>query len=246
MTDICLDDVFACLDLKTLFRLHWGGKGVKGEAWEQLQNEEFGPRLKRMQAEAKREGWLQPRVRYGYFPTNSDGNDLVVYDPTAPEIEIARFPFPRQPRRERLCLADYFLPITSGKRDVVGFQLVTVGKAATERTERLQAAGEYAESFYGHGLSVQTAEGLAEYAHQRIRGELGIGDDQGKRYSWGYPACPDLEQHLIVERLLAAEQIGVRVTEGFQFDPEQTTAALVVSHPDAKYYALARSGGDEE
>jgi 5-methyltetrahydrofolate--homocysteine methyltransferase len=245
MTGIRLDDVWPHLDLKTLFRLHWGGKGVKDEAWEALQREEFLPRLTRMQAEAVAEGWLRPRVRYGYFPANRDGNDLVVFSPDEEEREIARFAFPRQPRRERLCLADYYLPLASGRRDVAVFQIVTVGSEATARTDRLQAAGEYSESFFSHGLSVQTAEGLAEYVHQRVRGELGAAPDQGKRYSWGYPSCPDLAQHELVDRLLDAGAAGIRLTEGYQFDPEQTTAALVVLHPDARYFALARTGGDE-
>jgi 5-methyltetrahydrofolate--homocysteine methyltransferase len=245
MEPIALSDIWPHLDLKTLFRLHWGGKGLKDEAWEAMQRDEFMPRLERMQREAEETGWLKPRVRYGYFPVNGDGNDLVVFDPDQPEREIARFDFPRQPARERLCLADYFLPIDCGRRDAAVLQLVTMGAAATRRTERLQAAGEYSESYFSHGLSVQCAEGLAEYAHQRVRAELGIGPEQGKRYSWGYPACPDLSQHAIVDQLLDGKSIGVRVTDGFQFDPEQTTAALVVHHPDAKYYALARSGGEE-
>jgi 5-methyltetrahydrofolate--homocysteine methyltransferase len=128
---------------------------------------------------------------------------------------------------------------------VAVFQIVTVGAEATRRTERLQAAGEYSASFYSHGLGVQSAEGLAELIHQRVREELGIGAETGKRYSWGYPACPDLEQHALVDRLLDFNEIGVRLTEGSQFEPEQTTAALVVHHPDAKYYALARSGGED-
>jgi 5-methyltetrahydrofolate--homocysteine methyltransferase len=245
MEGIDLGEVWPHLDLKTLFRLHWGGKGVKDAAWEALQRDEFLPRLERMQAEAIAEGWLQPRIRYGYLPANRDGNDLVVFSPDEAEREIARFTFPRQPRRDRLCLADYYLPLSSGRRDVAIFQIVTVGAEATRRSERLQAAGEYSESFFTHGLGVQTAEGLADYAHARIRAEIGAGPDQGKRYSWGYPSCPDLEQHVIVDRLLDAGAIGVRITEGFQFDPEQTTAALVVPHPDARYFALARSGGEE-
>ena len=231
--------------MKTLFRLHWGGKGLKDEAWEALQRDEFLPRLARMQKEAEETGWLQPRVRYGYFPVNAEGNDLIVFDPVEHDREIARFVFPRQPKRERLCLADYFLPLASGKKDVLALQIVTQGRKATERTEQLQAAGDYADSFYSHGLSVQSAEGLAEYVHQRIRRELGIGEESGKRYSWGYPACPDLAQHAIVDQLIDVGAIDVKLTEGFQFDPEQTTAAMVVSHPDAKYYALAMSGGDE-
>ena len=244
MTDIALPEVWPHLDLKTLFRLHWGGKGLKDEAWETLQRDDFRPRLAKMQADAIARGWLQPRVRYGYFPANRDGNDLVVFSPDESEREIARFPFPRQPRRDRLCLADYYLPLSSGRRDVAVFQIVTVGSEATALTEQLQAAGEYSESFFTHGLSVQTAEGLAEYAHTRIRAELGAAPDQGKRYSWGYPSCPDLTQHLLVDHLIDAGAAGIRVTEGFQFDPEQTTAALVVLHPDARYFALALSGGD--
>ncbi len=244
MDDVRLADIWPHLDLKTMFRLHWGAKGVKDEAWEALQRDDFLPRLARMQDDAIERGWLQPRVRYGYFPANRDGNDLVVFSPNEEEREIARFAFPRQPRRDRLCLADYYLPLSSGRRDVAVFQIVTVGAEATALTERLQAAGEYSESFFSHGLSVQTAEGLADYAHTRIRAELGAVPDQGKRYSWGYPSCPDLAQHVLVDGLIDAGAAGIRVTEGFQFDPEQTTAALVVLHPDARYFALALSGGD--
>ncbi|MDQ2651921.1 MAG: methionine synthase, partial [Chloroflexota bacterium] len=141
--------------------------------------------------------------------------------------------------------ADYYLPVETGKRDVAVFQIVTVGSEASRRTERLQASGEYSESFFTHGLSVQSAEGLADYVHDRIRAEVGAAKDQGKRYSWGYPACPDLSQHGLVDKLLDTAAIGVTVTDGFQFEPEQTTAALVVLHPDARYYALALSGNDE-
>jgi 5-methyltetrahydrofolate--homocysteine methyltransferase len=245
LTDFTLDEVWPHLDLKTLFRLHWGGKGLKDEAWETLLRDEFEPRLARMQQDAITNGWLQPRVRYGFFPANRDGNDLVVFSPEDHDQEIARFTFPRQPRRDRLCLADYYLPLDSGQRDVAVFQIVTVGAEASRRTERLQASGEYSESFFTHGLSVQSAEGLADYVHDRIRTMVGAEKEQGKRYSWGYPACPDLSQHALVDRLLDAGAIGVQVTDGFQFEPEQTTAALVVLHPDARYYALAMSGNEE-
>ena len=244
MTGLRLSDIWPHLDLKTLFRLHWGGKGVKEDAWEELQTKDFLPRLKRMQRQAESGGWLQPRARFGFFPANADGNDVVIFDPAEQQREIARFTFPRQPARERLCLADYFLSLEAGKRDVVGFQIVTMGEAADAFTAGLQAAGEYTESYFAHGLSVQSAEGLAELVHQRIRAMLGIGPEHGKRYSWGYPACPDLEQHAIVDRLVDLGAIGVKVTDGFQFEPEQSTAAIVISHPDAKYYALARSGGE--
>jgi len=245
MDGIELPAIWPHLDLKTLFRLHWGGKGLKDEAWEALQRDDFRPRLSRMQREAIEQGWLKPRVRYGYFPANRDGNDVIIFSPDEAEREIARFTFPRQPRRERLCLADYYLPLSSGRRDVAAFQIVTVGSEPSARTEQLQAAGEYSESFFTHGLSVQTAEGLADYAHQRIRAEVGAGADRGKRYSWGYPSCPDLAQHIFVDGLLDVGAIGIEITEGFQFDPEQTTAALVILHPDARYFALALSGNDD-
>ncbi|MGC4192990.1 MAG: methionine synthase [Thermomicrobiales bacterium] len=245
MTDFTLDDVWPHLDLQTLFRLHWGGKGLKGEAWEAMQRDEFLPRLHQLEEDAKATGWLNPRVRYGYFPANAQGNDLIIFDPEDHDKELLRFDFPRQPARERLCLADYFQPVESGIKDVVVFQIVTMGKEATQRTEETQARGDYSESFYSHGLSVSSAEALAEMVHQRVRAALGIGEEGGKRYSWGYPSIPDLAQHELVDRLLDFSSVGIELTEGFQFSPEQTTAAIVVHHPEAKYYGLARSGGGE-
>lgn len=244
LADFTLRDIWPHLDLKTMFRLHWGGKGVKDEAWETLQREEFYPRLQAMQEDAEKTAWLQPSVRYGFFPANSQGNDLIIFDPVEQDKELTRFVFPRQPARERLCLADYFLPLDAGKRDVVAFQIVTMGSAATKRTDETQARGDYSDSFYSHGLSVSSAEALAEYTHQRIREMLKIGPETGKRYSWGYPSCPDLDQHVQVDQLLDFASIGVTLTDGFQFDPEQTTAAIVVPHPDAKYFALMRTGGE--
>ncbi|CAN5610450.1 methionine synthase [soil metagenome] len=244
LADFTLRDIWPHLDLKTMFRLHWGGKGVKDEAWETLQREEFYPRLKAMQEDAEKTAWLQPSVKYGFFPANSQGNDLIIFDPVEQDKELTRFVFPRQPARERLCLADYFLPLDAGKRDVVAFQIVTMGSAATKRTEETQARGDYSDSFYSHGLSVSSAEALAEYTHQRIREMLQIGPETGKRYSWGYPSCPDLDQHVQVDQLLDFASIGVVLTDGFQFDPEQTTAAIIVPHPDAKYFALMRTGGE--
>ena len=243
MTDFDLDDIWPHMDMKTLYRLHWGGKGVKGDEWDALLANEFEPRLKTMQEDAKANGWLQPRVRFGFFPCNSENNDLIIYDPEDQDREIERFTFPRQPARERLCLSDYFLPVGSGKKDVVAFQIVTMSKVATHHIDELQAQGDYSGAYFAHGLSVSAAEGLAELVHQRTREMLGIGEEGGKRYSWGYPSCPDLEQHKLVEKLLSIEEIGVEVTEGFQFNPEQTTAAIVIHHPDAKYFALLRTGG---
>jgi 5-methyltetrahydrofolate--homocysteine methyltransferase len=249
--DIPLDEVLALLDLDELFRLQWGGRG-SGPAFDAMVREEFRPTLQRLTASAKREGWLTPRAAYGLFPAQSQGNSLLVYDPAAYGSdgsalrEIARFTFPRQDGRERLCLADYFRSVESGDVDVVGLQIVTVGDAASVRFDELQARGEYAEALYVHGLAVETAEALAEWMHGTIRRGLGISEAQGKRYSWGYPACPDLDDHATVFRLLpAGESLGMSLTSSFQLIPEQSTAAIVVHHPAAKYYAV-RSGGERD
>jgi 5-methyltetrahydrofolate--homocysteine methyltransferase len=234
-----LEDVFKHLAQRSLFRLSWGGKGVHGDEWTRLLREDFLPRLRRMQREAIAEGYMRPKAVYGFFPANSDGNDLIIFDPTDHSCEIERFAFTRQEGDEQLSIADYYAPVGSGKKDVVVLQLVTVGGGATERTDRLQAQGDYSESYYTHGLSVETAEALAEYVHALWRDELGLERNQGKRYSWGYPACPDLEDHAKVLRLLnAPEAIGVNVTSAYQLLPEQSTAAIGAHHPDAKYFSV--------
>ncbi len=247
LRQIPLAEVFPLLDLEELFRLQWGGRG-SGPAFERAVREEFQPALERLTAQASHEKWLVPQAVYGYFPVQSRGNDLVVYDPAAYESdggalrETARFTFPRQVGRDRLCIADYFRPVDSGEVDVVALQIVTVGDAATHRFDTLQQAGEYTEAFYTHGLGVETAEALAEWMHRRIRSELGLPAGQGKRYSWGYGACPDLDDHTTVFRLLPADAIGMQLTSAFQLLPEQSTAAIIVHHPEAKYYAVRGEG----
>jgi len=247
--DIPLDEVFELLDLDELFRLQWGGRG-SGEQYEATVRNEFRPTLERLTAEAKRDGWIVPRAVYGLFPAQSDGNDLIVYDPAAYESdggslrEIARFHFPRQEGRERLCLADYFRSTQTSDVDVVALQIVTVGDAATRRFDELQRAGEYTEAYYSHGLAVEAAEAVAEWMHRRIRRELGVSGAQGKRYSWGYGACPDLDDHAVVFKLLPAEEaLGMTLTSAYQLVPEQSTAALIVHHPEAKYYAVRGTSG---
>jgi 5-methyltetrahydrofolate--homocysteine methyltransferase len=230
--------VYPLLDLKTLYRLHWGGRGVQGPEWDRLVAEEFAPMLARLQREGSEQGWLNPAAVYGYFPANSQGDDLIVYDPGDKDREIARFPFPRQPRGDFLCLADYYRPVESGEKDVVAFQAVTVGREADDLAEELQGRGDYSQMLYIHGLSVSLAEAMADYVHRQIRRELGLAEEQGKRYSWGYPACPDTDQHHILFRLLpAADELGMAVSAGGQLIPEQSTAAIVAHHPEAKYYS---------
>jgi 5-methyltetrahydrofolate--homocysteine methyltransferase len=151
-----------------------------------------------------------------------------------------RFSFPRQNGEDELCLADYFLSASSGKMDLVAFQVVTVGREASERVEKLQAKNDYTEAYFTHGLSVQLAEATAEYLHRFIRSELGLAVDQGKRYSWGYPAVPELADHAKVFQLLPVEsELGMHLTEAFQLVPEQSTAAIIVHHPQAKYFNVA-------
>jgi 5-methyltetrahydrofolate--homocysteine methyltransferase len=232
------EEVYPLLDLKTLYRLHWGGRGLQGDAWDRIVRDEFEPTLERLKREASEQGWLSPAAVYGYFPANSQGDDLIVYDPEEQDREIARFPFPRQARGEHLCLADYFRPVESGQKDVVAFQAVTVGREADDLAEALQARGDYGDMLYIHGLSVSLAEGMAAWTHQHIRAELGMDEEQGKRYSWGYPSCPDTDQHHTLFRLLpAAAELGMEVSEGGQLIPEQSTAAIVIHHPQAKYYS---------
>jgi 5-methyltetrahydrofolate--homocysteine methyltransferase len=244
LRDIPLDEVLGLLDLDELYRLQWGGRG-SGESYEASVRNVFEPTLARLREDATRNNWLRPQAVYGHFPVQSEGNAVIVYDPAALESdggarrEIARFTFPRQDGRDRLCLADYFRPVDSGEVDVMPLQVVTVGDAAARRFDELQAAGEYAEAYFVHGLAVEAAEAVAEWLHRRIRAELGLPPGSGKRYSWGYGACPDLNDHAVVFRLLPAQDaLGVTLTSAFQLVPEQSTAALIVHHPDAKYFGI--------
>jgi 5-methyltetrahydrofolate--homocysteine methyltransferase len=233
--------LWPCFDLKSLYRLSWGGGNVKGAQWDRLLREEFDPRLARYQEEAARGGLVSPRAVYGYFPAAGDGDDVILYDPENPRREIGRFAFTRQIGGEHLCLADYLRPPNGGAAtDVVALQVVTVGAAPTQRVDELQRDGAYSEAYYLHGFTVQCAEALAEHLHRTVRGELGIAANRGKRYSWGYGACPDLSQHALVWRLLEAERrLGVALTEAFQIVPEQSTAAIVIHHPQASYFNAA-------
>jgi 5-methyltetrahydrofolate--homocysteine methyltransferase len=235
--DVDLDEVYRHLDTHVLFKLHWGGKGVKGEAWQTLLRDDFRPRLERMWRE---QDYLHPRALLGFFPCYSLGNDIIVLDPGDRKTELTRFVCPRQPKGDRICLADFFRPAIDGapppELDVIAVQAVTVGSEVTELMAKLEAEGEFAEQLFVHGLGVQTAEGLAEWLHSRVREMLGIDATQGRRYSWGYPAVPEQSEHLKVEKLLHLEQIGMTITDGYAPEPEQSTLALVAHHPQAIYF----------
>ncbi|HEY3411804.1 MAG TPA: methionine synthase [Armatimonadota bacterium] len=231
---IPLSEIWPLLDLNELYRLQWGAKNAKGDEYEALKRDTFEPKLAELKAQCEAEGWLAPKAVYGYFPARREGESVVVFDPADHNKEVARFDFPRQAGPPYLCLSDY---LSADRTDVLPLQVVTVGPRATEICEALNKAGDYSLSYFLHGLSVETAEATAEWMHRRIADELGIPRNQGHRYSWGYPACPDLEQHHTLFTLLpAGEELGMEVTEAGQLVPDQSTAALVIHHPDAIYF----------
>ncbi len=249
-----LNKVFAYINETALFKGQWQFKQGRTtpEAYGELLKTTVIPKFETLKAAAIREKLLEAKLVYGYFPCNSDGNDLIIYQDDE-KTERLRFTFPRQPLEQRggkrLCLADYFEPVGTGRIDVVAFDLVTMGRRASEHSAKLFASDDYQNYLLFHGLSVESAEALAEMWHKRIREELGIADNdqadikklfhqgyQGSRYSFGYPACPDLEDQVKLFELLQPQRIGVELTEEFQLDPEQSTSAIVVHHPDAKYF----------
>jgi len=260
-------DVFPYINETALFKNQWQLKTASQADYVRLVEDKFRPIKKKLEEEVAASGLFEPKVVYGYFPCQSDGNDVVIYEPdgagtgrprdSRPEAgatssELLRFTFPRQREGRRLCISDFFAAKTSGKMDVIGFSLVTIGSKASIETQKLFEGGEYTKYLYLHGLSVETAEALAELHHKTMREELGIaGEDapatrdlfhqkyRGSRYSFGYPACPNLEDQTKLFVLLKPEEnVGVRLTSGFLLEPEQSTSALVVHHPGAKYFVV--------
>jgi 5-methyltetrahydrofolate--homocysteine methyltransferase len=297
--DYDLRELFPYINDTALFKNQWQLKTASQEDYAGLVERKYRPIKKELEEEIIASGLFEPKVVWGYFPAQGDGNDVVVYEPegeveprttlvgdmSLDQVELAmaleeglgigtadaqaeanrimsrrpnsakareflRFTFPRQREGRRLCISDFFAPKSSGKVDVIGLSLVTVGAKASVETQRLFEAGEYTKYLYLHGLSVETAEALAEYHHKLMRAELGIsGEDsphtrdlfhqkyRGSRYSFGYPACPNLEDQTKLFSLLHPEEnIGVRLTTGFLLEPEQSTSAIVVHHPAAKYF----------
>jgi 5-methyltetrahydrofolate--homocysteine methyltransferase len=250
--DFDLRELFPFINETALFKNQWQLKTASQEDYLRLVEQKFRPIKQKLEEEVIASGILEPKVVYGYFPAQSDGNDTIVYDPENIAKELVRFTFPRQREGRKLSISDFFSPKSSGKMDVIGLSLVTVGARASVETQKLFEAGEYTKYLYLHGLSVETAEALAEYLHKKMREELGIaGEDsphirdlfhqkyRGSRYSFGYPACPNLEDQTKLFALLHPEEnVGVRLTTGFLLDPEQSTSAIVVHHPGAKYFVV--------
>jgi len=260
--DFDLREVFQYINDTALFKNQWQLKTASQEDYVRLVEQKFRPIKKQLEEELITSGLFEPKVVYGYFPAQGEGNDVIVYEPISarpgqtgaavPTRELLRFTFPRQREGRKLSIADFFAPKSSGKMDVIGLSLVTIGAKASLETQRLFEGGEYTKYLYLHGLSVETAEALAEYLHKVMREELGIaGEDsahirdlfhqkyRGSRYSFGYPACPNLEDQTKLFALLHPEEnVGVRLTSGFLLEPEQSTSAIVVHHPSAKYFVV--------
>ena len=247
---ISLADYSGMLDERALYVGQWGLKGNRGE-YEEMVTSQGRPRLRSLLNEVQSNGWLNAAVVYGYFPCYSEGNDLVIlhHEGENRGKERTRFTFPRQRRDRRLCISDFFASKESGKTDVVAFHVVTMGASVSKAAAELFEANKYREYLELHGLSVQLTEALAEHWHARIREELSVKDEdssdlqgildqgyRGSRYSFGYPACPDLEQQVQLCSLLDPERIGVELSEEFQLHPEQSTSAIIVHHPEAKYF----------
>ena len=264
VTGLDLNHIYPFINPVALFRGQWQlKKGAMSDAeYDAMIEDKITPMFESLKAKCRDEGILQPAVVYGYFPVNSDGDDLIIWDPQsfpsgsslrhpagASLRELLRFRFPRQSDKRRLCISDFFAPIDAGYVDVLALHCVTMGPKASEAAQKLFAANDYTNYLYLHGLGVETAEALAEFWHKRIRQELGIaGDDsprvkelftqhyRGSRYSFGYPACPDMSDQDRLWKLIDPNRIGCHLTENWQIDPEQSTSAIVVHHPEAKYF----------
>jgi 5-methyltetrahydrofolate--homocysteine methyltransferase len=260
--DYDLREIFNYINDTALFKNQWQLKTASQEDYARLVEEKYRPIKKKLEEDVIAAGWFEPKVVYGYFPAQGDGNDVVVYSVPSSQLsvvsekqnlkELLRFTFPRQKEGRRLCISDFFAAPSSGKMDVLGLSLVTIGPKASVETQRLFEGGEYTRYLYLHGLSVETAEALAEFHHKKMREELGITAEdsphirdlfhqkyRGSRYSFGYPACPNLEDQTKLFALLKPEEnVGVRLTSGFLLEPEQSTSAIVVHHPGAKYFVV--------
>ena len=247
---VSLNDIYPYINEIALFRGQWQfTRGKMSSAdYDVFVKEKVRPVFDQWKSRSFSEKLLIPKIVYGYYPCQSDGNDLILYQDDH-KTERQRFTFPRQPDGSYLCISDFFAAKDSGKMDVIGCMLVTVGLQASECAAKLFDANNYSDYLYFHGLSVETAEALAEYWHRQIRAELGIGSSdnpetkkifqqfyRGSRYSFGYPACPHLEDQTKLFELLEPERIGVSLTDEFHLIPEQSTSAIIVHHPEAKYF----------
>jgi len=247
---IGLDEIAEYINETALFRNQWQYRPNEGETDADFKDR-IRPLLREQLSAAKSGGYLVPQVVYGYFPVNADSNDLIVWTDDTRTVEKTRFHYPRQKVAPFMCIADFYRSVESGEKDYAAFHIVTMGSPVSEKAAELFAENKYNDYMVLHGIGVEMAEALAEYWHHRIRTEWGYVDQDGPslaglfrqqyrggRYSWGYPACPDLEDNATVAELLEAGRIGIEVSEetGWQYQPEQTTSAIICHHPKAKYF----------
>ncbi len=250
---IPLKAILPYINKTALYKFQWGykPKDKTPEIYRAWAKQELDPILHRLVETSDREKILRPQAIYGFFPCVAEGDDLVIFSNPEEQREICRFHFPRQKTERRLCIADFFRPADQGQWDVVAFHLVTIGQGAADHARQLFTDNAYQEYLYWHGLNAEGAEGLAEYIHKRVRVELGFGredardiDDlikqkyRGSRYSFGYPACPNLADQDKILMLLQAERIGVTLGEEAQLWPEDSTTAIICHHPQAKYFGV--------
>ena len=256
---LSIDEISTFVNETALFRNQWQFRPIAAEdgtGTDTVENDDdfkdrIRPVFREQLALAKEGDLLVPQVVYGYFPVHADGHDLIVWSDDDRRQERTRFAFPRQDESPHLCIADFFRPVESGETDYAAFHIVTMGSPVSEKAAELFAANKYDDYMKLHGIGVEMAEALAEYWHHRIRSEWGFVDEDGPtvaglfrqqyrggRYSWGYPACPDLEDNARVAEILQAGRIGIEVNEdtGWQYQPEQTTSAIICHHPKAKYF----------
>jgi 5-methyltetrahydrofolate--homocysteine methyltransferase len=248
--DVPISDIYPYLNENVLIRGQWRVRqqDMPDDDYQAMLDEKIIPTLRRLQAECADKRLLIPKAVYGYFPCQSSGNDLIIYREDM-KTEWLRFNFPRQDHASRLCISDFFASVDEGIMDVIGCQVVTMGKQASEYSQQLFEANKYSDYLYFHGLSVECAEAMSEYVHRRVRTELGfVSEDandikkvinqgyRGSRYSFGYPACPNLEDQRLLFELLQPERIDVSLTEEYHLVPEQSTTCIVVHHPEAKYF----------
>ena len=250
--DVSLKALVPYLNETMLYQFQWGFEkaGRSLEAYKAYAAQEIRPIMNRLVEQCQRDGILKPQAVYGYWKAAAEGNDVILFDEGG-EREVCRFAFPRQAKEGGLCIADFFRDVSSGERDVIGLQVVTIGQQASDIARQWFAENRYQDYLYLHGLSVEMAEALAEYVHKKIRGELGFSheDDRdidrmlkqgyrGSRYSFGYPACPNLADQRKLLDLLRAERIGIEMADEDQLHPEQSTSAIVLHHPQAKYFSV--------
>ena len=248
-----LQTLVTYLNETMLYQFQWGFKkaGRTIEEWKTWAHKELKPMAVDMLKRCQQEEILKPQAVYGYWPCASEGDSVILFDPADQGKELARFPFPRQSGEGGLCIADFVRDVSSGQRDVIGLQVVTMGHAASEVARQWFAENRYKDYLYLHGLGVEMTEALAEYVHARIRSELGFAAEdsreieqvlkqtyRGSRYSFGYPACPHLEDQDKLLSLLGADRVGITLSEEFQLEPEQSTSAIVLLHPQAKYFSV--------